>query len=160
MPRWFKSNGVLWNFRTIKLQMTGKNQRFELSFIFQKFECFVRDQDGTYQASSYGELGVSISRWNIIKSTIRKIKRSVFTCEKQNQRHYHRDCFPTEKLFIEISIDQMKPVVMGEKSGCVWKPRETNNRRVSWEMLDYTDSDATNRINRFSPQDTLTSVTV
>ena len=45
-----------------------KNQCFQLSVDLHEFQVFSRDQDGRYQASNYGEKGVSISRWTLYLS--------------------------------------------------------------------------------------------
>ena len=42
--------------------MQGKNQWFDSSKDLQKFQVVGRDQDGRYEASTNGELGVSISK--------------------------------------------------------------------------------------------------
>ena len=129
--------------------MRGKDQWFDLSIVFHKFHVFGRDQDGRYQASSYGELRVSISRWNIINSIIWNFGKPVIQCKEQNRQYYHQDCYPTETLFIEVLKEEMRPIVMGDRGGWVRLSRKNCDRSFFLEILDYPDSDRTNKINGF-----------
>ena len=126
-----------------------KNQWFDLSVEFQKLQLFGRDRERRYEASIYGELRVSISRWNTINSILWNIGRPVFQCWEQNRQHYHRDCFPTRKTFIESLIKEMKPIVMGEKEGWVWTSRKDIDGRFCLEVVDYPDSDTTKKKRQF-----------
>ena len=65
---WRDKSRVLAYFGFFKILMRGKNQWIDLSMNFQKFQVFSRDKEGRYQTSSYQELRVSISRWNIKKA--------------------------------------------------------------------------------------------
>ena len=97
MPRYIKSHSIL--FRAINILMRGKNQWFDMSIDFHKFQVVGRDQNGRYQASSYGESRVLISRRSIIKSIIWIIGRSVFQSKEQNRQYNHRECFQKIKSF-------------------------------------------------------------
>ena len=59
------------NFRFIKILMRGKNHWIHLPIDLHKSLVFDRDQNGRYQASSYGDLGVSISRGHFKKALFR-----------------------------------------------------------------------------------------
>ena len=72
---------------------------FCLSNFLLKFQSFGRSQDGRYQACSYFELRVSISRSNIINSIIWNMGLSVFQCKEQNRQYFHRECFFNQKVF-------------------------------------------------------------
>ena len=100
MPRYIKSHSILWTFRAINILMRGKNQWFDMSIDFHKFQVVGRDQNGRYQASSYGESRVLTSRWSIIKSIIWIIGRSVFQRKEQKRQYYHRECFQKIKSFL------------------------------------------------------------
>ena len=126
--------------------MRGKTPWFVLSIDFHKFQVFGRDQDGRYQASSYGELRVSISRWNNMNSIIWNNGRSVFQCKTLNKN-----------FIIETLMKEMKPIVMGNKGGWVWMSRKIIDR-FFLEILDYPGSHTTNKINGFSPQNSSASV--
>ena len=71
----------------------------QLSTDLHKLQIFGRNRDGRNQASRYGLLGVSISRWNIINSSIWNIGLSVFHCKKQTQHFFHRERFLNLKVF-------------------------------------------------------------
>ena len=49
-----------------KILMGGKNQWFDLSIDFHKFQVLGRDQDGRHEASNYGEIRVWVWKWNTI----------------------------------------------------------------------------------------------
>ena len=66
-----------------------KNLWFNWSIELQEFQVFGRDQDGRYQASSYGEIGVSISRRNNKNSQIWSSGKSVFQCKSQKPQQNH-----------------------------------------------------------------------
>ena len=93
MLRQITSNSIFWRFRAIKILMRGRKQWFDLSIDMHKFKVFDKYQDRRYQASSYGELRVSLSRWNIINSVIWDIWLSVFHCKHQNRQYTQRKCF-------------------------------------------------------------------
>ena len=73
--------------------MPGKNQWFDLSIDFDKFQVLGRDQDGRYEPSTHGELRVSLSKGNITNSTTWNIGRSVFQCKEKSRHYYHRERF-------------------------------------------------------------------
>ena len=52
-------------------------------------------------------------------------------------------------FFIETLVGELKPVVMGDKGGWVWMSRKIIDE-IYLEIVDYRDSDATNKINHFS----------
>ena len=60
---------------------------------YKKFQVFGRGQDGSYQAYSYGELRVLVSRWNIINTIINNIGLLVFQYKEENGQYFYRDCF-------------------------------------------------------------------
>ena len=93
--------------------MRGKSQGFDLTKDIHKSQIFGRDQDGRYQASSYGKLRVS----NIIKCKIWNIGSSVFQSKEQNREKHHQECFDNYKVSIETLIEEMKSLVMGDKRG-------------------------------------------
>ena len=64
-----------------------------------------------------GDLRVSISRSNIISSIMWNIGRTVFQFKEQNLQYYHPDCFLIKNFFIEILIEELKPIVMAQKGG-------------------------------------------
>ena len=70
-----------------------KNRSPGLSFNLHKFLDVVRDQHARYQQSIYGEMAVSISRWNIKGSILWKNWKTTFQCKKHNRQIYHRKCF-------------------------------------------------------------------
>ena len=92
--------------------MRGKIQWFDLPKDLHKFQIFGKDQDGRYQASSYGELRVSISRMNIMNRIIWNIRRSEF--KEQNQKYYQRDCF-CKKLLLDALLEEKVPTIRGDK---------------------------------------------
>ena len=63
-----------------------QNQWFCLSADLNKFQCFGRDQGGGYQASRYGELTVSISKWNVITRILWNIGRPILQCKGENRQ--------------------------------------------------------------------------
>ena len=122
-----KKNSILWNFRTIKILMRGKNQWFDLSIDFDKSQVFERDQNGRHQVFSYGELGVPITRWNSINSINWNIGW------KSNARSKIKNItieniYTTKKHFIETLIRKMKLAVMGDKGGWNWMSRKIIDR--------------------------------
>ena len=81
-----------------------------------------------------------------------------FQCKEQNGQYFHRDCFPTIKVFLETFIEEIKPIVKGDKGWWVWISRKIFDKRFFFEILDYPVSAATNKINVFSPQNYFRSV--
>ena len=148
-----KSNSIFWNFRTIKILTRGKNQMFDLSIDFHEFQVFARDHDGRYQTFSYGELGVSISRWTIVNSIIWNTGRSLFQCREKNRQYYHRECFHNYKAFHWDFDRRLKAVVISDKGGRVWMSRMIFDM-IFWKVLDSQDSDVTNKINDFTQLNT------
>ena len=137
---------------------TKKIQWLDLSIDFHEFQFFCRNQGGTYQISSYGELRVLISRWNIIKSMFWNIGRSVFQNKEQNWQNFWRKRFYNKKRLVEALMEKMKPVVMDDKWGWVWRSRIIFDKKFYFETSDYQDSAATNKINGFATQHTSTIV--
>ena len=68
-----------------------------------------------------------------------------------------RKFFITKKLFIDTLMEEMKPVVMGNKWGWVWMSRK-KIWTFFWEILHYQDSDATNKSNDSSSHNCWSSV--
>ena len=50
-----------------------------------------------------------------MNSIIWNIGMSVIQCKQQNRQYYHREIFTTLKLFTETLIEEMKPIVIGDK---------------------------------------------
>ena len=75
-----------WNFGTDKILMQKKSL---IWFANQFSQNSSRYETGRYQASSYGELRVSISRWNVKNSNIWNIRLSAFQCNLK-KRHFFR----------------------------------------------------------------------
>ena len=83
-----------------------ENQGFNLSINLHKFQIFGREQGGRYEASSYGKLKASISRWNIIKSNIWNIGLSVFECTDQNWQNFNPDVSTNNNVLIQTIIEK------------------------------------------------------
>ena len=95
-----------------------------------KFSTEAKMEDTKPLVGELGELGVSISRWNIINSIIWNMRSSVFQWKEQNRQYYHRNCSPIKKFFIETLMKEMKPRFMGEKVGWIWTSRKTIERSL------------------------------
>ena len=80
-----------------------------------KFHAFCRDQVGRYQARSYGEPKISISRKNFTKS-ISLSSRSIPMGRTKSIKKHSKECYGARKCFIEIFFEEIKSLVMGELS--------------------------------------------
>ena len=78
---------------------TRENQCIDLSIDLHNIRVFGRDQDGRCQASSYGQLRVPVSRWNIIIGNIWNIGLSLIQCKEQNRHYFQRECFYNGRFF-------------------------------------------------------------
>ena len=100
MPRKINSHSIFWYFWTIKIWSEEKiNDLLCQSTSIHQVQAAGRDQDARYQASSYRELGVSITWWNVLTSFNWKIGSSVLQCKEQNRQNFRRGCFYNSKIF-------------------------------------------------------------
>ena len=160
MPRWIKSIGIFlkfWDNQDSDARQNINDLLRQWTFTSLKL-LFGRDRDGRYQTSSYGELRVSISRWNIINSIIWTNGRSVLQWTEQSRQHFHRVCFYNWKAF-DWDI--------GRKNGARWYGWQTRislkvEKNYYWEaFLEKSDNqnfDATNKNYGLAPQYCSTSV--
>ena len=83
-----------WNFWTDKILMQKKSLIWFANRVSQNSS---RYETGIYQASSYGELRVSISRWNLKNSNIWNIGLSVFQCNLKNRQFFRGEWLHTKE---------------------------------------------------------------
>ena len=115
------------------------------------------------QTSSYGDLRLSKSRWNIIKLELFGLSEDQYSntrtknaMQGTNRRNSFWKHFDNKNFLIEASTQKMKPVVVGDKWSWVWMSGKTIER-FFLEKLDYQDSDETNKMNGFPPDNPCTS---
>ena len=63
-----------------------------------------------------------------------------------------KNAFKSKRLFVKTCIEEMKPVVIGDKGRWVWMQRKNTDKRFCSGNLDCQDSNATNIIKSFSSQ--------
>ena len=138
--------------------MREKSHSFDSSKDILKFEICGRDQDGRYQASCYGNWEFQF-RDDILRIALSgKPEAQFFNARNKIDKVTIRVVLTRKKFFIETWIEEMKTVIISDKRGWVSMSRKIIDKRFFPEILECHDSDATNRINGFSPLYSSTNV--